>query len=73
MPKKPKLPLSAAEIEHRRRLEKEEKSRGFHRAANLLAEAAREVGPHDGLLSVELHDRAKACRDAGERALTVDG
>ncbi len=64
---------SAAEIEHERRLAKEQRSQAFHRAANLTAEASREIGPHDGLLSVELHDRAKTLRDAGERALTVDG
>lgn len=73
MTKKPKKPPTAAEIEHRRRLEREQKSQALHRAANLVGEAAREVGPHDGLLSVELHDHAKGLRDAGARALTVDG
>ncbi len=74
MSKKPKAkPGSAAEIEHQRKLAKETKSQAFHRAANLAAEASREIGPHDGLLSLELYDRAKVLRNAGERALTVDG
>jgi hypothetical protein len=66
-------PRSAAEVEHQRRLAKEQRSQAFHRAANLTAEASREVGPHDSLISLELHDRAKVLRGAGERALTVDG
>jgi hypothetical protein len=64
---------SAVEIEHQRKLAKEQRSQAYHRAANLTAEASREVGPYDGLLSVDLHDRARSLRDAGERALTVDG
>lgn len=60
-------------MEHQRKLAKETKSQAFHRAANLIGEATVCIQPHDGLLAQAIYEHAKTCRDAGERALTVDG